>query len=168
MNNTTRKYTNIAIISAIYTAISLALAPISFGNIQVRLAEVLTMLPLIYPPAYLGVSLGCFITNLIGVFMGFNVLGFVDVVVGTLATFIACKITYKFRSVKIFKLPLISILAPVIVNGIFIGIELAYVLMPTNIVLGSFIFGLEVMVGELISVIIGYILVKKMKNKIFN
>ncbi len=99
---------------------------------------------------------------------GVNLLGFLDVFVGTLATTIALYGTYKFKDKKIKGIPLISMLFPVILNGIFIGAELSVVLMPNNFVLGFIIFGLEVALGELISVIIGYFLIKSMKkNKLF-
>lgn len=168
MKNTTKDLTNIALIAAAYTVVSLILAPISFGNIQVRIAEALTLLPLIYKPSIYGVILGCFLTNLIGAMTGVNLLGFLDVFVGTLATTIALYGTYKFKDKKIKGIPLISMLFPVILNGIFIGAELSAVLMPNNFVLGFIIFGLEVALGELISVIIGYFLIKSMKkNKLF-
>jgi uncharacterized membrane protein len=168
MKNTTKDLTNIALIAAAYTVVSLILAPISFGNIQVRIAEALTLLPLIYKPSIYGVILGCFLTNLIGAMTGVNLLGFLDVFVGTLATTIALYGTYKFKDKKIKGIPLISMLFPVILNGIFIGAELSAVLMPNNFVLGFIIFGIEVALGELISVIIGYFLIKSMKkNKLF-
>ena len=80
-------------IAAIYTALSLALAPFSYGNIQVRIAEALTLLPLIYQPAIWGVTLGCFLTNLIGAIMGFNPTGMIDAVIGTAATLLAALCT---------------------------------------------------------------------------
>ena len=82
----TKQMAYIAMIAAVYTAVSLALAPISFGMMQVRIAEALTMLPLIYEPGIWGVTLGCFLTNLLGVMMGINPTGAIDAVVGTLAT----------------------------------------------------------------------------------
>ena len=87
-----------AMIAAIYTVVSLVLAPFSFGNIQVRMAEALTILPLIYEPSIWGVTLGCFLTNLIGAAMGVNPTGMLDAVVGTLATFLAAWCTYRLRS----------------------------------------------------------------------
>ncbi len=168
MKLTTKDLTSIALIAAAYTVVSLALAPISFGNIQVRIAEALTLLPLVYKPSIYGVILGCFLTNLIGAMTGVNLLGFLDVFIGTLATAIALYGTYHFRNKTIKDIPLISMLFPVIINGIFIGLELAFVLMPNDIVLGSIIFGLEVVIGELIAVVIGYFLIKAMKkNKMF-
>ena len=165
MNQKVRNFCIIAIIGAMYCAVSLALAPLSFGNIQVRIAECLTMLPLIYAPSVYGVILGCFLTNLLGAFMGLNVLGFMDVFVGTLATALAAILTYKLRDYKIKNVPIFAILMPVIFNGIIIGIELGLVLFPNAIITGSLISGIEVAIGELISVIVGYLLVKALKTK---
>ena len=85
----TLTFVRIAMIAAVYTVVSLALAPISYGNIQVRIAEALTILPLLYKPSIYGVTLGCFLTNLLGAFMGVNPTGFIDAIIGTLATFLA-------------------------------------------------------------------------------
>ena len=50
----TKTFAKMAMIAAVYTAVSLALAPITFSNIQVRIAESLTLLPLIYKPGIWG------------------------------------------------------------------------------------------------------------------
>ena len=76
----TRTLTRVALIAAVYTAVSLAIAPYAFGNIQVRISEALTLLPLIYQPSIWGITLGCFLTNLIGAMMGVNPPGYLDAV----------------------------------------------------------------------------------------
>lgn len=157
-----------AMIAAIYTVVSLVLAPFSFGNIQVRMAEALTILPLIYEPSIWGVTLGCFLTNLIGAAMGVNPTGMLDAVVGTLATFLAAWCTYRLRSHTIKGLPLWSVLMPVIFNFFFVGAELSALYFQGNFVLGLLIMGTEVAVGELIAVILGWLLVKALsRTKIF-
>lgn len=167
--NKTKRYATIAIIAALYTAVSLALAPISYGNIQVRIAEALTLLPLVYEPSILGVTLGCFLTNLIGAMTGANLLGFMDCFIGTLATFLAAICTYKLRNIKVGKIPVLAILMPVIFNMVIIGAELGYCLFPAEMFLqGSVICGLEVAAGELVSVILGYFLLQGLsKTKLF-
>lgn len=164
----TKKMVRIAMIAAIYTALSLALAPFTYGNIQVRIAEALTLLPLIYQPSIWGVTLGCFMTNLIGAIMGFNPTGIMDSVIGTTATLLAALCTYKFRDRKVGNVPVLSILMPVIFNFFFIGAELGYLLFPDNILVGSLICGAEVAVGELISVIFGWFIIKLLsRTKLF-
>jgi len=155
-----------ALIAAVYTVLSLLLAPISFANIQFRVAECLGMLPLIYYPAIYGVSLGCFLTNLLGALSGSNPLGMVDAIVGTSATFIAAFLTYKFRNKKIKGIPVLSILMPVILNFIFIGAELSFLYTPATFVKGFIIFGTEVAVGELAAVILGYYLCRILKKRL--
>ena len=164
----TKKMVRIAMIAAIYTALSLALAPFTYGNIQVRIAEALTLLPLIYQPSIWGVTLGWFLTNLIGAIMGFNPTGIMDSVIGTTATLLAALCTYKFRDRKVGNVPVLSILMPVIFNFFFIGAELGYLLFPDNIIVGSLICGAEVAVGELISVIFGWFIIKLLsRTKLF-
>ncbi|MBW9212522.1 MULTISPECIES: QueT transporter family protein [Terrabacteria group] len=160
----TKTLTHIAMIAAVYTVVSLVLAPFTYGTIQVRVAEALTMLPLIYAPSIWGVTLGCFLTNLIGAFMGTNPTGFIDAIIGTSATFLAAYGTYYFRDKKIKNIPILSILCPIILNFIFVGAELAYLFNPDNLVVGFLIQGTSVAIGETISVVLGYLLMNPMKR----
>ena len=168
MNKNTQTFTKIAMIAAIYTVVSLVLAPFSYGNIQVRIAEALTILPLIYRPSIAGVTLGCFLTNLIGAMMGVNPTGMIDAVVGTAATLFAAILTYQLRDRKIAGIPVPSLLMTVIFNFFFVGMELSVLYFEGNVWLGLLIMGTEVAIGELISVIIGYFLVKALdRTEIF-
>lgn len=164
MKKNTQNFAKIAMIAAIYTAVSLVLAPFSFGNIQVRIAEALTLLPLIYKPSIAGVTLGCFLTNLIGAMTGVNPTGMIDALVGTAATFLAAYGTWYFREKKIGNIPVLSILMPVILNFFFVGMELSVLFFEGNIWLGLLIMGSEVAIGELVSVILGYFLVKALSR----
>lgn len=151
-------------IAALYTVVSLVLAPLSFGNIQCRVSEALCLLPIIYAPAVPAIILGCFLTNLIGVFMGANALGIVDVVVGTFATGIAAILTAKFAKKR-----LLAASMPVIANGLIIGLELAFLLFPNNILNGWLICGLEVAIGEAIAIVLGLFLIAALeKTKLFD
>lgn len=160
----TKTITKIAMIAAVYTAVSTVLAPISYGPIQVRIAEALTMLPLIFKPSIIGLTIGCAITNLIGAITGFNPTGFIDSIIGSFATLVAAYCTYKFKDNKVKGIPLISILSPVFFNFLIVGAELAYFLMRDNFLVGTLIMGSEVAVGELISVVIGYVLIKALER----
>ena len=163
---TTQRFARIAMVAAIYAAISLVLAPLSYGPIQVRIAEALTMLPLIWQPSIIALTVGCFITNLIGTAMA--VTGPIDIVVGTLATFLAAVCTWKFRNRLTAGHPLLSILMPVLFNAVFVGLELGWMLSPDNMLAMSVIYGLQVAAGELISVVIGYIVVRHLPaDKLF-
>lgn len=162
-------FVRVAMIAAIYTVVSLVLAPFSFGNIQVRIAEALTILPILYKPSIYGVTLGCFLTNLLGAMLGVNPTGLIDAVVGTLATFLAAECTYALKDKKLWNIPVWSILMPVVFNFFFVGTELAVLFFEGNLFLGILIMGTEVAIGELISVIVGYLLSKAMaKRNIFD
>lgn len=161
----TKRFANIAMIAAIYTVLTLVLAPISYGNLQVRISEALTMLPLIYEPSIYGVTLGCFLSNLIGAMTGMNPTGYIDAIIGTLATFLAAYCTYKLKDKKFGKYPILSMLMPVVFNFVFVGAELGYLFMPDNFLLGTIINGAWVALGEVIAVILGYILISALKNK---
>lgn len=159
----------IAMIAAVYTVVSLVLAPFSFGAIQVRISESLTLLPIIYQPSIYGLTLGCFLTNLLGALLGVNPTGLIDAVVGTAATLGAALLTYKLRNNTVKGIPVWSILMPVLFNGVIVGAELGILFFPESVLSGSVICGLEVAAGELISVIVGWLLLKPLKNtKIFS
>ena len=79
-----------AVVAALYVALCLGLAPFSYGAVQVRVAEALCLLPVFGAEYILGVTLGCALANLLGSTM-------VDVLFGTLATFLACLCTWAVR-----------------------------------------------------------------------
>lgn len=129
----TRNLVRIAVIAALYAAVTLALAPISYGPLQVRVSEALTVLPFITPVAIPGLAIGCLIANILG-----PGLGVLDVIFGTAATLLAAIITWRMRKAWLAPLP------PVIANGLIIGALLHYVggypLVPTMlwVALGEF------------------------------
>lgn len=79
-----------AAIAAIYTILTVAFAPISYGPIQTRISEALCILPFFTPAAVPGLFVGCAISNL---FMGQPI----DAVFGSLATLIGAIGTYALR-----------------------------------------------------------------------
>ena len=111
-----------AMIAALYTALCIALAPISFGLVQFRVAETLTILPVAIP----GLTVGCALSNLIGFAMGTNIIGFMDVIFGTLATFLSAILSRWLRKVKVKGLPILAPLPPVLINALIVGAELTY------------------------------------------
>ena len=117
-----------AVIAAMYAAVSLALAPISFGTVQLRAAEALTLLPVFDPVMIAGVSLGCLITNAVGFFTGANILGWMDILFGTLATVAAAFLSYWLRNLRVKGLPVLSALPPVLLNAVIVGGELTFLI----------------------------------------
>lgn len=97
-------------IAAIYAVLTILLSPISYGPMQVRISEALTILPCFTPAAVPGLFVGCLVSNLLGPY------GIVDVICGSAATLIAALLSYFLRKNK-WLVPL----PPVIVNGIIIG-----------------------------------------------
>ena len=80
-----------AAIAALYVVLTLVFAPISFGAIQVRIAEALTILPMFTSAAIPGLFIGCFLANLLGG-------GIIwDVIFGSLATLIGAALGYVLR-----------------------------------------------------------------------
>ena len=55
-----------ALIAALYTALTFAVPVLSFGMMQLRISEAMTVLPILWPPALLGLTAGCVISNLLG------------------------------------------------------------------------------------------------------
>jgi uncharacterized membrane protein len=127
-NKTVRDLVYSALIAAIYSALTLCLAPFSFGSLQFRIAEALTLLPILSSNYIIGLTLGCAVSNAVGFFMGVNILGAFDIVFGTLATLLAAVCTYLCRNLRFKKLPIISALFPAVFNGVLIGAELCFLL----------------------------------------
>jgi uncharacterized membrane protein len=122
---TTRGLVACAMIAALYTALCLALAPLSYNMVQIRVAEALTLLPVFSPLAIAGVTLGCALSNLVGFMTGANILGFLDIFFGTAATFVAALLSYRLRNLRVFGVPVLSAVPPVVLNAIVIGAELS-------------------------------------------
>lgn len=116
MKKTSTQYiTQAALIAAVYAAVTLALAPISYANIQLRVAEALTVLPAVFPSAIPGLFIGCILANTLG-----PGAGMLDIIFGSLATLIAAWLSYKLR-----KYTYLVPLPPVIVNALIIGAVLS-------------------------------------------
>ena len=64
-NLTTRQLAAAAVVGAAYAALTMALAPISYGPIQMRVSEVLCVLPYFMPVTTWGLFIGCALANII-------------------------------------------------------------------------------------------------------
>lgn len=115
-----------ALIAALYTAVGLALAPIGFGAVQLRVAEAFTLLAVFSPVGVWGISVGCLLTNLIGTAMGVTI--GIDILVGTLATVLAGICSYALRNARFKGLPVLSALCPVVFNALIVGAELTIII----------------------------------------
>ncbi len=102
-----------AIIAALYAVITIVLAPISYGQLQFRVSEILTVLPYFTPAAIPGLFIGCLLSNI------FSPNGILDIIVGSLSTLAAAFLSHKMKKKWLVPLP------PVVINGIFIGLMLS-------------------------------------------
>ena len=154
-----------AMIAAMYTVVGMVLAPFTFGAVQVRVSEALTLLPVFGFQNVWGITIGCFLTNLVGFATGANILGWLDIIFGTAATLIAGIMSYLLRNVRFKGLPVLSTIPPIIVNAIVIGYELCIML---NGKFNPIIFwtqALSVGAGQLVScVVFGLVLVKAIEK----
>ena len=66
-------------IAALYAALTVALSPLSFGPVQFRVAEALTLLPFFMPEAIPGLFIGCFLSNIAGGFGLIDISNFVGI-----------------------------------------------------------------------------------------
>ena len=102
-------------IAALYFVLTAIAAPISFGPVQFRISEALVILPGFFFAAVPGVSVGCFLANLL---LG---AALPDVIFGTLATVIGAFGSYALR-----KSPKLVCIPPIVSNMIIIPIVLRY------------------------------------------
>lgn len=83
-----------AMIAAVYVALTLPIQPIAYGPIQFRVSEALTILPYFTSAAIPGVTIGCFLSNIL---MGAPL---PDIIFGTLATLIGTIFSRMLRRQK--------------------------------------------------------------------
>ena len=108
--------TQAAMIAAIYVVLCIVFEPISYGAIQTRVAEALTVLPFFTPAAVPGLFIGCLAANLLG---GGILL---DVAFGSVATLIGAVGTYLLRKKSRYLAPL----PPIVENVLIIPFVLRY------------------------------------------
>jgi uncharacterized membrane protein len=144
-----------SVIAALYAVGVIVLAPISFSLFQVRVADALIPLSIIFGmPAVLGVTLGNIIANIYGG------LGYIDIFGGSIANFLAAYVGWKiglrkFRGSKF--------IATIVQNLVVSSIVGSYLAMLFDVPLEVGLLG--VLLGSIISInIIGYILVLALKK----
>ena len=153
-----------AVYTALYVVLCIVFQPLSYGAVQVRIAEALCIMPLFDEFAVISVTLGCFIAN---IYNGSPI----DAIFGTLATFIGL---FAIRFIKINK-PYVNIAKDIKIDVFFVK------MLPTilsNAIIIPFVLkfayaesmplilsGIYVAIGEIISVyMIGYLLYKALNS----
>lgn len=157
-NKSTLFLVQAAMIGAVYVVLTVAFAPISFGEVQIRFAEALTILPFFTPAAVPGLFVGCLLANILG--------GAIvpDIIFGSLATLLGAVGTYLLRKQSRYLAPV----PPIVANILIVPFVLRYgygVDLPIPLMM------LTVGAGEVISAgIIGLLLLNvlyKNRKKIF-
>lgn len=141
----TRVIVRAALIAATYVILCTVLSPLSYGPVQIRLSEALTLLPVICPEAILGVSVGCLLANMLTGSLA-------DMIIGTLATLIAAVCSYLMRNTRFKGTALPASLPPVIFNAVAVGAMLTVLYFPPGSAPGVYAFNmLTVGIGQVIS-----------------
>lgn len=156
-----RKLARCGLVAAVYVVLCLAFAPLSYGPVQVRVAEALCLMPVFGAEYIAAVTVGCFLANLLGSTV-------IDVIFGTAATLLACLVTYRLRDMRWFGLAIPASLPPVIFNAVIVGTELAVLFadpaQSAPLWLACVYNGLTVGIGELVScTVLGVLLVKALE-----
>lgn len=141
MNKNVNYLVKAGIIAALYVVLVLVFSFSSFGPIQFRVAEALTILPFFTSAAIPGLFVGCLIANILGGAIIW------DTIFGSLATLLAAYLSYKLRK-KMWLVPV----PPILINSVVVGILLKYaygipdglLLLMGSVFLGQFVavFGL--------------------------
>ena len=119
-----RRLAHAAIIAALYAVLThfqnILLPGSATWAIQLRLSEALSILAFFTPAAAVGLAVGCLIFNLT-----FAAALPLDFLVGTVATYLAAKVMWLTRNVKIKNYPLAGMLMPALFNSLLVGWELS-------------------------------------------
>ncbi len=161
MKNDVKKLVTAAVIGALYAALTMVLAPISYGGvIEFRVSEALCVLPFFFPPAAVGLTVGCVIANLI------SPVGILDVIFGSFASLLAglCTAWIGIRARKMegkagWGSCIAACLMPVVFNAPIVGAVIAWSSVPGGFsdpgFLSLFIAkGASVGIGELVVMLV--------------
>ena len=158
--NATLRIASAAIVAAAYAALTIVLAPISYGAVQFRVSEALTVLPFFMPCTVWGLWIGCIFANL---YTG----SVLDIVFGSLATLLAALLTARFgKRGNTIRNRILGCLMPVLFNAVIVGAVLTwgYGIRAFSSPLTSFGFNaLTVGLGEAgVLYLIGYTLLRQL------
>lgn len=124
MSQKVRHMVHAAIIAALYVVLTNAQNWLMPGSatwaIQMRLSEALCILAFFTPAAISGLTVGCFLFNL-----NYSAALPLDIVLGSLATFLATWTMWRTRTWKIKDFPLPGMLMPALTNALLVGWELS-------------------------------------------
>ena len=110
------------VVAALYATLTIAVAPIAYGPLQFRIAEVLCILPFFFPITVPGLFIGCVIANLLSPY------GILDIVAGSAASLLAAICTMGLGRIdrNSISIKALACLPPVIFNALIIGAVIAW------------------------------------------
>ncbi|GFN36029.1 QueT transporter family protein [Tepidimicrobium xylanilyticum] len=150
-----RYLTKASLIAGIYLLLVLIQIPmgnIAFGPIQLRIAEGLTLLPLVESAAIPGLFIGCLAANFL--LASYSSFGLVDILGGSLVTLVAAYLTNKMPN------KILGALPPILLNGLIVSIWVSYF---TNVPYWFTVLGISL--GEMVSIAIFGTLMLTVYNK---
>jgi uncharacterized membrane protein len=160
VKNRNRFVAEASLFAALYAVGVLLLAPMSFGVLQVRVADALIPLSILLGwPVVVGVTLGNLVANALG-----SPFGIVDILGGTAANFVASYVAMKiaethFRGSWLLGCASANVIVSVIVGG--------YITWLAQIPLDSPLWEIpivSVLIGSTVSInIVGYLVLKALK-----
>lgn len=103
----------IAVFAALYVVLTIVVQPISFGEIQFRLSEILMLLVFFNRKYSLSMIIGCLIANLWSPYLLW------DMIFGTMATALSCLFMTKSKTL------IVASIWPTVFNAIIVGLEIA-------------------------------------------
>lgn len=110
-----------AMIAALYVVLVMIFKAWSFGPIQFRIAEVLTVLPFFTPAAIPGLFIGCLLANFL---LGEAILA--DIIFGSIATLLGAIGTYLCSKIKKKWAAWLVPVAPIVANTLIVPWVLKY------------------------------------------
>ncbi len=103
------------LIAALYVVLVFAFQFASFGPVQFRIAEALTLLPIVFPEAIGGIYVGVLLANILGGFGPWDIFG------GSLISLLAAYLTYRYRSTWF------AYASPIVLNAFLVSLYLRFV-----------------------------------------
>ena len=103
----------IAVFAALYVVLTIVVQPISFGEIQFRLSEILMLLVFFNRKYSVSMIIGCLIANLWSPYLLW------DMIFGTMATALSCLFMIKSKTL------IVASIWPTVFNAIIVGLEIA-------------------------------------------
>ncbi len=117
----TRDYSLTAIFAGLYAILVVVLAPISYGPVQLRVADCLIPLAALFGwPVVAGVTVGCFLGNayyLPSIYAALGPIAFFDVTLGPIANLVAASVILLLRKHRLLACVVGALPVGIIVGG---------------------------------------------------